>query len=521
MASRTENSMRNTAVALLGQLSTIVLSFVTRTIFINSLGASYLGINGLFTNILSVLSFAELGFGTAIVYALYKPLAEKNEKKISALMNFYAKIYRTIGIFIFVAGTCLIPKLEFFIGDTSEIPSELPPLWIVYILYLLNSSVSYFFNYKRSLVTASQNGHIDSLNTLAFNVLRNVLQIVVLLCWHAFIPYLVIQIVCTLLGNIFISIKADKLFPYLKVYRKEKLDGGSVRTIIKNVMAMACHKLGSVIVSGTDNILISKFVGVLATGYYSNYTLLTSTVRTFYIQLFSPITASVGNYVAEKNKEETYVFFEKLFFVNAYIAIFCASCLATLVNPFIQILWGEKYVFNALIVAFIMLNFFLTCMRQTTCMFIDTNGLFWQVKWKSVIEAAVNLVASIFLAKVLHLGILGIIVGTTISTVCTNVWWEPYVVYKYAFSHKLVDYFIIYTKYAITGLLSVMITLLIESVLPNSVVFFIMRCLISAVIPNIIMFILFRKTSEYRYVIELADQIIKKLCKNRIGLIRK
>ena len=398
MGSRIENSIRNTTFALLGQIATIILSFVARTVFINCLGAGYLGINGLFTNILSVLSFAELGFGTAIIYALYKPLAENNEEQVVALMRFYATIYRAIGIFIFVAGVCLVPYLHFFIGDISEIPADLPPLSVVYILYLLNSSASYFFNYKRSLVTASQNGHIDSINTLIVNIVRNILQIIILLIWKAFIPYLVIQILCTLVGNILISFKADKLFPYMKKYRKARLKNDEVRSIIKNVMAMACHKLGSVIVSGTDNILISKFVGVIAAGYYSNYTLLTSTVRTFYIQIFSPITASIGNFVAEKDKNESYVFFKKLFFINAYIAVFCTSCLTTLINPFIRLLWGEEYVFDLLTVSFIMLNFFLTCMRQSTCIYIDTNGLFWQVKWKSVFEALINLIASVMLA---------------------------------------------------------------------------------------------------------------------------
>lgn len=513
MGSRTLNSIRNTIVAIVGQLASVVLSFIVRTIFIDCLGASYLGINGLFTNILSVLSFAELGFGTAIVYALYKPLAVSDEKKVAALMNFYAKIYRFIGLFILVAGACLIPNLSFFIGDTSEIPADLPPLWAIYILYLLNSSISYFFNYKRTLVTASQNGHIDSLNTLTFTVLRNILQVIILMIWHAFIPYLVIQIACTFLGNVFISIKADKLFPYLRVYKKENLSKSEVHTIVKNVAAMACHKLGSVIVSGTDNILISKFVGVVATGYYSNYTLLTSTIRTFYVQLFSPITASVGNFVAEKSREESFVFFKKLLFINAYIAVFCTSCLATLINPFIETLWGAEYVFSADIVAFIILNFYLTCMRQTACIYIDTNGLFWQVKWKSVFEALINLVASIVLAGSLNMGILGVIVGTSISTLATNFWWEPFVVFKYALKKNPMVYFGRYLGYSLTALASIIMTLLLEFELPSGIVAFFLRCIISAIIPNLLMILIYRRTAEWKYVKSIAMRILGKFIK--------
>lgn len=515
MGSRIDNSIRNTTFALIGQISTILLSFITRTVFINCLGAGYLGINGLFTNILSVLSFAELGFGTAIIYALYKPLAEKNEKQVAALMHFYASIYRAIGIFIFFAGICLIPYLEFFIGDISEIPSDLPPLSVVYILYLLNSAVSYFFNYKRSLVTASQNGHIDSINTLAVNVVRNILQIIILLLWNAFIPYLLIQILCTLAGNILILFKADKIFPYLKKYKNARLKKNEVHSIIKNVLAMACHKLGSVIVSGTDNILISKFVGVIATGYYSNYTLLTSTVRTFYIQIFTPITASVGNFVAEKDRNESYDFFNKLFFVNAYIAVFCTSCLTTLINPFISLLWGEEYIFDFLTVSFIMLNFYLTCMRQSACIYIDTNGLFWQVKWKSVFEALINLVASVILAGYFQMGILGVVIGTTISTLLTNFWWEPFVVYKYAFDKKISDYFIRYAGFFVSCIISILLCFFIESFLPNGIIGFLIMCVVSVVIPNFIIAIFYARSIEYKYVKSIASNLISKILVKR------
>lgn len=513
MASRTENSIRNTVTALVGQVATLVLSFITRTIFIKYLGASYLGINGLFSNILSVLSFAELGFGTAIIYALYKPIAENDQRRIVALMNFYAMVYRFIGIFILVVGLLLIPNLTFFIGDTSEIPKNLPPLWLIYVLYLFNSAVSYFFNYKRSLITASQNGHIDSINTLFFTIVRNIFQILILIIWRAFVPYLIVQIICTFLGNVFISIEADKLFPYLKQYKDEHLDKESIKSILKNVMAMACHKLGSVIVSGTDNILISKFVGVIATGYYSNYTLLTGTVKTFYVQIFSPITASVGNLVAEKSKDKSYDLFNNLLFVNAYIAVFCTTCLTTLINPFIRMLWGEEYVFGMHIVIFIMINFFVTCMRQTSCMYIDTNGLFWQVKWKSVVEALINLIASVFLAKQLKWGVLGVIIGTTISTFMTNFWWEPYVVYKYAFERSLKDYFGNYLKYSVCVVFSIAVSFLIESWMPDSLAFFVLRCVVSVCIPNVLIFLFYRNTSQFKYLIIVANRVLNKIMK--------
>lgn len=511
--SRTEYSIRNSSIALISQAVMIVLSFVTRTIFINVLGASYLGVNGLFTNILMVLSFAELGFGTAIIYALYKPIAENDYKRISAFMNFYKSVYRLIGIIILIIGLCLITNLDYLIKDTSELPVGLPPLWIIFLIYLLNTTVSYFFSYKRSLIIASQNGYIDSLNQMLFTFIRNIAQILVLLVFEDFVLFLIIQIVCTVLSNIFISIKADRLFPFLKENRNEKLDRNSLKSISKNVLAMAFHKLGSVVVSGTDNILISKYIGVIVTGYYSNYLLLTTTLKAVYSQVLTSITASVGNLINTKSDSEVYEFYKKLYFLNAYIAIFFTTCLATLANPFIELLWGRNYIFSNQIVLLIMFVFFINCMRQVCNIFIDTNGLFWQIKWKSLLEAVLNLVAALIFVGPLDMGITGIVMGTVVSCILTNFWWEPYVVYKHALKKPLYKYFILYGKYSFVLLLSVLIIQMTFNILSfeiNMLMEFILKCILSVVVPNLIVWIFYRNTAEYKYIVSIAIKALMK-----------
>ncbi|MFB5193643.1 lipopolysaccharide biosynthesis protein [Neobacillus sp. KR4-4] len=507
---RVEKSLRNSTLSLTAQIVSVALSFVVRTIFIKHLGNSYLGIDGLFTNILSLLSFAELGFGTAIVYAMYKPLADNDEKQISAFMNFYAKIYRSIGGFILIGGACLIPFLDFFIGDKSQIPADLPPLYIVYMLYILNTAAGYFFNYKRSIVLASQNGYIDSLNQLAFNTLRNILQIFVLIIFHSFILYLLIQIVCTFLGNIFISLKADKLFPFLKLGKREKLDNLTIRSILKNVSAMTFHKLGSVVVGGTDSILITKFVSLVATGQYSNYVLLTSTVKNVYLQILSPLTASVGNLIATESKEKSYAFFKRILFMNSYIAIFCTVCLTYLSNPFIELFWGKDSMFSMSLVLLIMTNFYINSIRKTAQMFIDTTGLFWQIRWKSLVEAIINLGASIFFASTLNMGITGIVLGTIVSNVTTNVWWEPYVVYKFFFEKPLYLYFVDYSKNLICLILSFIVSYKLIMLTGSGISGFALKCIISALIPNIVIFLLFSRTDEYKYFVNLLTNVIRK-----------
>ena len=505
---RTKNSLRNSGYALIVQGITVVLNFAIRTVFIKTLSVAYLGLNGLFTNILNVLSFAELGFGTAIVYEMYKPIAENDEKKISAYMNFFKLVYRVVGVLILVIGFLLIPNLDYFISDSTEIPVDAPSLAIIYVLYLVNSAVSYFFNYKRSLVIATQNGYVDSRNQLGFNFLKCGIQFFILIVFKSYLGYLAIQIACTLLGNVAISIKADKLFPYLKVYKNEKLDKEDKLSLAKNVVAMSFHKLGSVVVSGVDNILISKFAGIIAMGCYSNYTLLTATIKTVFAQIMTPVTASVGNFVAEKSNEESYHFFHKLFFVNAYGAIFCSSCLMTLSNPFIELFWGEQYLFSNSLVLLLLFNFYIDRMRQASQIYIDTNGLFWPIKWKSFVEAIINLVASLSLSIVFDLGIQGIIIGTLISNFTTNFWWEPYAVYKYSFKRSLVDYFIRYAQYTVALIISVLISMSVVEAMPSGIFMFAIKCAIAAVIPNLVMITMFRKKTEFRYLQEILKKVI-------------
>lgn len=504
---RTKKSLRNSGYALIVQAITVLLNFAIRTVFIKTLSVAYLGLNGLFTNIINVLSFAELGFGTAIIYAMYKPIAENDEKKISAYMNYFKAVYKIVGTLILIVGLCLVPNIDYFISDTAEIPVGAPSLALVYILYLVNTAASYFFNYKRSLIVATQNGYIDSRNQLEFNFLKFGIQFFILMIFKSYLGYLIIQIVCTILGNIAISIKADRLFPYLNEYRNEKLNREEKQSLAKNVIAMSFHKLGSVVVSGVDNILISKFVGIVAMGCYSNYTLLTATIKTVFVQIMTPITASVGNFVAEKSKNDSYFFFHKLFFINAYGAIFCSSCLMALSNPFIELFWGKQYLFDNSVVLLLLFNFYIDRMRQASQIYIDTNGLFWPIKWKSFVEAVVNLIASLMLLVIFDLGIRGIILGTLISNFTTNFWWEPYAVYKYSFNRNLMDYFVRHAKYTLALVVSVMISMVTISFLPIGIFMFVIKCFIAVSVPNIVMYFMFRNSTEY----ECFKAILKKI----------
>lgn len=259
--SRTENSIRNFRYAAIAQVLNTVISFISRTFFIKILGEQYLGINGLFTNVLTVLSFAELGIGNAIIYSMYKPIAQQDTEKINALMNLYKKCYTTIGIIVLIIGLCLMPFLNFIIKEVPKIPEN---LHIIYVLYLLNTASSYFFTYRKSIISGYQKEYIINRYKIIFIIIKNILQILFLLITKNFILYLLIQILCTFAENIIVFIKANRLYPFINEYKQSKVKIEEKKSIFKNVRALVLYKFGSVILNGTDSIIISKMVGVVA-----------------------------------------------------------------------------------------------------------------------------------------------------------------------------------------------------------------------------------------------------------------
>ena len=279
---RTKNSIINLVVALIGQLTGIIISFFARLIFIRLLGSEYLGLNGLFTNILTILSLAELGIGSAIIFSLYKPLAQNNKSVIKSLMNLYKVTYRIIGITIIILGFIFLPFYKYLINDIPQIPY----LDLIFLMFVLNTAVSYFFSYKKSLIICDQKRYITIIYKYFYYFLLNFIQIIILLLTKNYLLYLVIQIFFTIIENISLSHKANKLYPYLKEKNIEPLNKDIKKEIKRNISAMMRHKLGGMVVNSTDNILISKFIGLTAVGIYSNYYLIINAFQLIFNKFF-------------------------------------------------------------------------------------------------------------------------------------------------------------------------------------------------------------------------------------------
>lgn len=503
---RTYNAFVNVSAAIVGQIISIVISLVSRFVFIRQLGEVYLGVNGLFTNVVGLLSFAELGVGTAINYRLYKPLSENNIPHIKSLMALYKKVYYVIGAIIFFLGISILPFLPLFLKTVDE--KSIDHLYLIFILYVFNSSVSYFFSFKRALIISDQKRYIATIYRYVFYVIMNIFQMVVLLLYESFIGYILIMIACTLAENISISYKADKMYPYLKEKDSEKLNEKDKVEIKNNTLALMFHRVGSIMVNSTDNILISKLVGLVYVGVYSNYQLLTSSLNIIISQLFTALTASIGNLGATESKEKAEFILYKIFFINFCISAVVCATLYSSADILIETWLGKKMILGKNVLVCIVANFYLYQIRKTVLTFRDAYGVFWHDRYKALAEAAINLIISILLG--LKIGIVGILVGTIVSTLLTSVWIEPHILFKYIFKRSAWKY---YKRAIIYTIVTVGCCLFCDILVGKLDLIDVYGCFISVIISVIsvlvIITLLFSRTEDYQYLVKLLCRQFK------------
>lgn len=440
---RTKLSEKNAVFALTSQFIILAGQFVLQTIFVRFLSTRYLGANGLFTNLVSFLSFSELGIGSAITYSLYKPLSENNVGQINAIMHLFKKVYEIIGIAILIVGI----GLSFFIDSFIKSGQSIPNIQFLFILYLISTVVSYFFTYTRSLLIANQIGYISSINQLIFKMMQIALQIPILIFTRSYTLYLVVLIFANLASNIRISRVALKEFNYLDLSSKEKVNDNTLKRMRQNVVGTISSKIGEIIVFGTDNVLISKFIGLTAVGLYSNYVLIINGISSVISQGFNALIASFGNLAVSENKTKQVEVFYKYLYIVSIITFVVSSTFLTVVQPFIFIWFGKNLKLSNIIVLLITINFILTEMRQATLGFISAMGLFWQMRYKSLIEAILNLVISLVLIGKYGMGIEGVLLGTLGSTILVNLWWEPYVLFRFGLKTPMLEFWKKYIIY--------------------------------------------------------------------------
>lgn len=501
--SRTENSIINSAMSIVTQVLTVVLNFAVKTVFIKMLNDEYLGFNGLFTNIITMLSLADLGIGIAIPYSLYKPLAKKDEHKINVLMNFYKKVYTIIGIAVLLIGLSLTPFLGLIIKD---IPKNVPHLSLIYILFVIHSASSYFFVYKKFLIDSDQKGYITSRIIFTFSTLLSIIQIILLVTTKNYILFLLSSIILVIIQNIYISSKANKLYPFIKNKTDEKLEKEDMEGIKKNVSSLFIYKVGTVIMNGTDNIIISKFIGLIIVGFYSNYVLIINSITTVLNQIFNAITSSIGNLVVTTNKKRSKEVYDNLNFANFWLYALFGVCIIVLINPFINIWIGKKYVMGFSIVFLLVLNFYVLGMQSVTNSFRNAYGLFWIAKYRPIIMVIINIVISVVLVQ--FIGIEGVLIGTLISRLLTTAWLDPYIVHKYGFEISPKSYYVDYLKYLVIFIaISIILNYFVSMVAINNIFILILIAILVVISVNVILVLLFFKTSEFNYFYDKIKKI--------------
>lgn len=504
--SRTKNSIVNIIFSFGGQLVDLVARFLLRTVFIYTLGKEYLGLSGLFGNILSILSLADLGIGVAITFSLYRPIEENDEAKIKVLMRVFKKTYILVGSFVLIVGTSLTPFLEVFIKD---MPENIPNIRLIYVLFVINAAISYFYSYKSSYIIANQKNYIVTNNRYLMNLLCAIVQSVVLFVYGNYIAFLIVQIAFTMIQNIVISRKADKMYPFLKVPTDEKLDDETKTTIVANVKALIIQRVSSVIVFSTDNLLLSKIFGLVIVGLYSNYTLVINALEAILNQFFSAITASIGNLGVNADKEHQEEIFFVTYFVDFWMYSFSAIALGTLFQPFINIWVGDSYLMTTGCVCFIVMNFYLKGMRQAVVTFNNAFGMMQYFRYVPVWECIINIGASIGLALIF--GPVGIFIGTTISTLAVPFWFEPIILFKHGLDANSAKFFGKFAGYTIfTAAVMALMLFLTNLISVGGLVGFILKVLITGIVPNALIILVFFKSREFGYLKGVAARVVKR-----------
>lgn len=526
-SSRSKNSIKNASSEIIVRLLTAGSKFVMRTAFIYTLGIQYNGVAGLFNDILFVFSLAELGINRAIAFALYKPLANNDDDAVARIMRFYKIVYRVIACVIMVAGIALIPFLKYLVKDVPDIKE---PIWLIFILFVVQSASSYLFIYKATLLEANQQKRIVSYVNIVATIVQVVCECIILYFTRQYLIYLVFSIVCTLAKNIVISCIAEKQFPILKRKDVGPLTKEEGKQITSDIGATAIYNVSNVVVSTTDTIVTAAFFPTTIVGILSNYRLIINTINTLISQISASAVPSIGNLAVTATKEKLQQLHNRLGFMMFMIANFVCATLMCVLNPFIEDVWlkESEYLFIMPTVIVIIFNLYLCIMQYPNTAYRNSNGLFVQGRLRPAIMAVLNIIFSIALAvlfshKAAHLsnaaqwGVFGILLATPLARLVTETWYDPHIVYKHVFKTSMRKYVFSRLLYFVVAVVSSSATFLLcewffsKSYVSSVYVEFVLRIIFSCILPNAIMLLLFFRTKIFRETLTmLLSAVLKK-----------
>lgn len=502
---RTKNAFRNIAWGVIEKCASLLIPFITRTVFIKVLGSEYLGLNSLFTSILSVLSITELGFGTAIVFSMYKPIAEGDDDTIRALLNAYRKIYLVVGTIILTAGLAVLPFLPKLIKGSA--PADVN-LYVLYGIHLFDTVAGYYlFSYKASLFSAHQRNDLLSKRRTIVSLGGSIAKIAALLGFRSYYAYAFVAPFATLTTNFLNAYLAKKMYPEL--YCKGTISQEMKAGIQKRIVGLISFKIYNVVFTSVDTIVISAFLGLTPLAIYNNYYYIQNSIVGFLTILTRSITAGIGNKMVTNSVEDNYRDFMGIVFMNGWLVSFCSVCLICLYQPFMQLWVGEKLMFPTSTMILMALYFFLPRLTTITYTYREAAGLWWEDRFRPLAATVVNLATNIILVKII--GMNGVIISTLICSVFINIPWGSYVLFKSYFHRSPMEYFGAIGYYVFITVIAGAVTMLAcESVPQGGFVWLVVKGFLCLVISNACFFLCYRKKAEFKFMTNYASRVLKR-----------
>lgn len=504
---RTTAIAKNATYSMVCHLLTLLMQFVVRTIFIRYLNIEYLGINGLFTNVLTILSFAELGIGNAIVFSLYKPLAVRDNYKVAQLMQLYKKTYIIIAIIVLVLGCFLLPFLNVFIKCKPNINEDLN---VIYLVFVLNTAISYLFVYKQSLIIADQKKYIITFYTLIIAIIFSFFQSISLILFKSFHLYLVLMLFSTIVTNVFISQKCNRLYPNITKRDVDKLSQNETKDIFLNVKSMCVYRFGGVILNSTSNIFISKIFGVAVLGICSNFIYITSAVNTLLSQILLSLTPSIGNLNAIESIEHKRVTFYKTTVICFWLYGFVCSGLMAFFNEFISIWIGEKYTIDSLIILSIVLVVYIDNAGFSLYTYRITLGLFRKGKYSPIIASVVSVLLTLLLSH--KIGVAGVFFAVSIARFLVINMTDVYLVFKYGLKSKPMKFFCYYVSFTLFTVIACMLGRYIcnDIITDNPYLTFILRVAFYSIFYNVLFISIFWRNKSLKSLVANIKSLMSK-----------
>ena len=501
--SRTKNARSGIITGILSKLLHMGMPFITRTVLLYVLGTQYLGLSGLFSSLLSFLSMAELGVSNALIYSMYKPVAEENEEEVCALLALYRKLYRMIGAVILVAGLACVPFLPLFIS--GDVPADVN-LYVLYGLYLGNTVCSYFlFAYRSSILSAHQRIDVTNVIDSTVSAVSWVLQMAGLLLFRSYYAYVIFMPLSNIAGNIIRLCYAKRHYPQYTPRGKVKPELEA--SIYKKIKALMGAKISTTVLHSSDNVVISAFLGLTMVSIYGNYFFLMNAIGGFLGIVYSSILPGVGNSLITETVEKNYRDFKKFTFLNQWLVSWCAVCFLCLYQPFMELWVGTDLMLPFSVVVLIVIYFILYQGRKVVITYKDAAGLWWEDRFRPFVMAATNLVSNLILVQ--FIGIWGIILSTILS-LFVSLPWETYTVFKHVFKRSAKEYALLLVRFLVVTVLAAAVTLGICQIVCDGVVAVLVRGCICVVVPNVIFFLCLRKQEEFSDAKALIMRVLKR-----------